>query len=89
MIQARELLAKKSTTRDQRREAIRDWARDKGYELDRYGNVIFTSTSRLKLGKGSVRYEVRRNRTGYIRLSSAPYGKIRITSEGRLAGLER
>lgn len=82
------------------KEQLEQFLTDHGYEKDRFGhfkkemprkNGSGNSLFRYKMNKYSVRYEVRARHSdgsaSWIRLRGGYYKNLRITEEGKLAGM--
>jgi len=85
------------------RQDVRDWANKRGWVKDGRGywhKNIGGTPFRLKIGERSVRFDRqvrytgesanhRAKKTDWVRASSGPYKNLRITMDGRLAGLSK
>ena len=81
------------------KQQIIDWATERGWRSDNWGNLqkeINGRQYRFKLSSTSVRYEVKIHHPGtkyskpsseWLRLRSGYYKDLNITSEGKLSGL--
>ena len=74
-----------------KKEELIQWAVENGWKLDRWGHLqkrFGEKCRRLKLGKRSVRYEVRLEGSGaWQRVASGYYSGVCITLDGFLSGL--
>lgn len=71
------------------KQQIVDWAKDRGWRLDKWGHLqktIKDKQYRLYLSSIAMRYEVK-TLNGWIRLRSGYYKDLAIDSEGKLSGL--
>lgn len=82
-----------ATKNEKKAEAIRAWALAKGYTQDRHGNLKMTVSSgkqyRLKIQALTVRYEVRTESGGWVRIRGGYLKDIYFTPEGKIAGMRR
>jgi len=74
------------------------WAQDRGWNWDHYGHLqktvemardIKERQYRFKISRIAVRYEVKANDIGWIRLRSGYFKDLHITPEGKLDGMTR
>ena len=80
------------------RDQFIEWAKSRGWKLDRYGHLkkkLNGKTYRFKLSRVAVRYEYQLKIAGsyrstrWVRIRSGYFSKLSITDEGKLAGLRR
>jgi hypothetical protein len=74
------------------REGLISWAIANGWKQNRFGHLQKEEHEglrryRLKLGKLAVRYEVHTH-AGWVRVRSACYKDLSITTEGKIAGMK-
>ena len=80
------------------KERFIDWAKARGWKLDRFGHLKKESngkTFRFKLSRIAARYE-QKTSAGWVRIKHALvktgvgyFSKLSITDEGRLVGMRR
>ncbi len=73
------------------REELITWATQNGWKLDRWGHLqkeFDDGMHRLKLSRIAARHEIS-TPFGWARLRSGYYKDLRITADGKLAGMNR
>lgn len=68
------------------RHAFEAWATAHCWTKDQWGHY-HKGDRRFKLSKVAVRLEAKAGSAGWVRLRSGYYSKLRITADGKLAGL--
>jgi len=78
------------------KQEFETWVISKGYSKDKFGHYQKTpdkgTVTRFKMQPNSVRYEKQAmivDHNEWIRLASGYYKSLRITKEGKLAGMKR
>jgi len=73
------------------RERFVEWAKSRGWQPDRFGNLRREENGRsyrFKLSRIAVRYEAK-SRAGWVRLRSGYFSKLTITPDGDIVGMTR
>ena len=73
------------------RDELITWARDHGWQLDRWGHLqkeFPNGTHRLKLSRIAARHEIK-TPFGWARMNSGYYKDLQLTADGKLVGMNR
>ena len=77
--------------RKMKKDQFIEWAKTRGWQLDRFGHLKKEKDGksyRFKLSRIAVRYELKTS-SGWMRLKSGYFSKLSISDEGKLVGLTR
>ena len=77
--------------RKMKKEQFIEWAKTRGWQLDRFGHLkksLNGKVYRFKLSRIAARYELKTS-AGWVRIKSGYFSKLSVSGEGKLVGMTR